>query len=282
MFLTILSIPTIMRFPNRSELEIGDLVEIEIYFHGKSNIEQGKISGFLTNADSHPRGIKVSVDSGSQGRVRKKIEQVTTVDGVSEEPETIDIEEFDEEPNRDSLKQETPEVEFKQTFAFDVEEYELREAGKIEDADGRKKEAKKNKDRINKMVSKAAAAFANSSGGIIKIGFTDDGKISAYFKKDKELYGDNWDKYTNAVTQSIMNFTDDEIFASQIKIKNKPGKEDYLELEIPNRDENGPPIFIDEQREFYIRTKSAARSQIVKDPAKIMSYCRKRFPKWNP
>ena len=84
-----------MRFPNRSELEIGDLVEIEIYFHGKSNIEEGKITGFLTNADSHPRGIKVSVDSGSQGRVRKKIEQGVTVEGFYEEIDD-DVESDDE------------------------------------------------------------------------------------------------------------------------------------------------------------------------------------------
>ena len=85
MFLTILSIPTIMRFPNRSELEIGDLVEIEIYFHGKSNIEQGKITGFLTNADSHPRGIKVKVDSGLEGRVRKKKDAISIAEGLHEE-----------------------------------------------------------------------------------------------------------------------------------------------------------------------------------------------------
>tara|TARA_B110000014_G_scaffold258605_1_gene244981 strand:+ start:165 stop:1028 length:864 start_codon:yes stop_codon:yes gene_type:complete len=287
MFLTIFVISAIMRYPKKSELSIGDKVEIAIYAQGKSKISQGIITKFLTNMDSHPRGIKVQLDSGEDGRVQKKIVQEETIvdeGGFHEETETNETEEVVDEPVKDTPKEENPEVEFKQTFAFDVKEYELREEGNIAGADSRKKNKKKNVEDIKKEVSIAAAAFANSNGGTIKIGFTDDGKISAYFKKDVAIWK-NWDAYTNEITNSIQRFTKNNVFSiSGVIIKNEPGQEEYLELEIQKSDEFGPPIFIveGERQDLYVRSKASARSQLITTETEKTRYYRKRFPNWNP
>ena len=52
-----------MNYPSKSELKIGDYVQVEIYQRGETKNESGRISEFLTNVERHPRGIKVQLDS---------------------------------------------------------------------------------------------------------------------------------------------------------------------------------------------------------------------------
>ena len=62
-----------MSYPSKSELKIGDLVQVEIYDRGETRNDSGRISEFLTNVDSHPRGIKVRLHNSAEGRVKKKM-----------------------------------------------------------------------------------------------------------------------------------------------------------------------------------------------------------------
>lgn len=271
-----------MKFPNKSELKVGDIVEIEVYLPGDSKIDEGPIKKILTDIISHPRGIKVELDSGVVGRVRKKLPSLQDVDkgdnGFSEA-----IFQSDDQTSAtisEITDAESSEIEFKHTFSFDVKEHQFREEGKIIEANSRKKDEKIIRKNIQKEISITASAFANTNGGILEIGKTDDGKISPYFEHDKKRYK-NWDEYTRAIVTSIQIFTDNSTFASEIEIQNSPGKEDYLRLKISKTHQ---PIFILEngKEEFYIRSKSSAMSQRLTKQSEIMSYCRKQFPNWNP
>lgn len=279
--LTIFYVVPILKFPNKSELKIGDIVEIEVYLPGDSKMDEGSIKKILTDMISHPRGIKVELDSGVVGRVRKKlssIQNMTEEDDYSEEIVQNNVQ--TSEPTSKLMDGESSEIEFKHTFSFDTKEHQLREEGKITESNSRKKDEKKIKQAIQKEVSITVSAFANTNGGILEIGKTDDGKISPYFEYDKKRYK-NWDEYTRAIITSIKIFTNNSAFASEIEIQNSPGKEDYLRLKISKTHQ---PIFILDhgQEEFYIRSKSSAMSQRLTKQSEIMSYCRKQFPNWNP
>jgi uncharacterized repeat protein (TIGR03833 family) len=56
----------------RANLSIGDEVQIVLKAHQSSGIlTDGRISRILTHAPTHPHGIKVQLDTGEVGRVKK-------------------------------------------------------------------------------------------------------------------------------------------------------------------------------------------------------------------
>ena len=171
-------------------------------------------------------------------------------------------------------------IEFKETFRFDTKRARLQKAGRMKEADDRKKGESKILHDIEKEVSIAVAAFANTDGGKLEIGKKENeegvGEISEYFEKDKKQYK-NWDEYTRAITESIQKFTDDKPFVSQIKLEPQNEKK-FLKLHIPNAT---TPIFIhdDNKEEYYIRSMTA-RSQKLTKQNEIMKHCSRRFPDW--
>tara|TARA_B100002049_G_scaffold79086_1_gene58286 strand:- start:93 stop:653 length:561 start_codon:yes stop_codon:yes gene_type:complete len=171
-------------------------------------------------------------------------------------------------------------IEFKETFRFDTKRARLQKQGRMKEADDRKKGESKILHDIEKEVSIAVAAFANTDGGKLEIGKKENeegvGEISEYFEKDKKQYK-NWDAYTNAITESIQKFTDDKPFVSQIKLEPQNEKK-FLKLHIPNAT---TPIFIhdDNKEEYYIRSMTA-RSQKLTRQSEIMKHLAIRFPDW--
>ncbi len=61
---------------NRSKIAIGDLVEIvEKQNQSSGELTQGLVKRILTKSKNHPHGIKVMLDTGEVGRVKKIIEE---------------------------------------------------------------------------------------------------------------------------------------------------------------------------------------------------------------
>jgi len=61
---------------NRSEINIGDLVEIvEKQNQGTGDLTEGLVKRILTKSKNHPHGIKVMLDTGEVGRVKNIIEE---------------------------------------------------------------------------------------------------------------------------------------------------------------------------------------------------------------
>ena len=273
-----------MNYPSKSELKIGDYVQVEIYQRGETKNESGRISEFLTNVERHPRGIKVRLHNSLEGRVTKKMNGQILRDSHN----TGD---FYEGANQTSVSrnqiehtnvtEEEPTIEFKETFSLDTKELKFRKEGKITEADGRKAKGKIFQKAIKKEISIACAAFANTNSGILEIGKTDDGKISEYFEYEKSKYK-NWDEYTRTIIESIETFTKDEIFGSSVKILNSSGQQDTLKLNIPR---SKYPIFInddDGKQEFYVRSNATAKSQKIINETAKMRYYKEHFPDWKP
>ena len=61
---------------NRSSLKIGQLVEIiQKADQTSGDLTEGYISRFLTKSPTHPHGIKVQLETGEVGRVKKILEE---------------------------------------------------------------------------------------------------------------------------------------------------------------------------------------------------------------
>jgi len=61
---------------NRNAISIGDLVEVvEKQNQSSGELTQGLVKRILTKSKNHPHGIKVLLDTGEVGRVKKIIEE---------------------------------------------------------------------------------------------------------------------------------------------------------------------------------------------------------------
>ena len=59
-------------YPRRSELAVGDFVEIAIYRQGNKK-DKGEIESILTRAETHPHGIMAALTDKKIGRVQRKL-----------------------------------------------------------------------------------------------------------------------------------------------------------------------------------------------------------------
>ena len=288
-----------MEYPRRSELAVYDpkvidppffiqesgLVEISIE-RGK-RLEIGLVKNILTKVETHPHGIKVELHTGSIGRVQRLVTSELEIKkyqlgGIKHSITAIKKAKVLLADVMTKLEgnEEERGIEFKETFRFDTKRARLQKAGRMKEADDRKKGESKILHDIEKEVSIAVAAFANTDGGKLEIGKKENeegiGEISEYFEKDKKQYK-NWDAYTNAITESIQKFTDDKPFVAQIKLERQNEKK-FLKLHIPIAT---TPIFIhdDNKEEFYIRSMTA-RSQKLTRQSEIMKHLARRFPDW--
>ena len=154
----------------------------------------------------------------------------------------------------DVAKNEDLHNEFKTTFQFDSKEKQLRDSGKIIEADGRKRDAKKYKQQIQKEISIGVSAFANSDGGRLFIGVNDDGKIVG-FKDDLSITGKSIDKLRLEIQNSLQKFLKNNAFIARIKLNII--NEEYMVLHVPKSNE---PIFVnDVNDEVYVRVDNTSK-----------------------
>jgi len=61
---------------NRNNINIGDVVEIVQKHHQRTDeLTEGFVKRILTNSPNHPHGIKVMLETGEVGRVKRVIEE---------------------------------------------------------------------------------------------------------------------------------------------------------------------------------------------------------------
>ena len=145
-----------MSFPNRDELHYGEKVLVELkQDQGTGKLTQGIIKTKLTSDNTHPHGIKVELQDGSVGRVKKILfdlssESKTTSDFIPKTSMTVPEDE-------DSSN------EFKSSFRADID--------RLTKGDGRIVSSKS----VEKEISITISAMANKEGGELFIGINDDG-----------------------------------------------------------------------------------------------------------
>ena len=264
--------------PTSHQIKIGMTVLIESkQDQGTGKLTEGIVAEKLTGGESHPYGIMVRLENGTIGRVKEIVGESSSeskqdwdedeyqkyLDEVSSYRRQT-TPQFETEPvqiaTKIILKSEVPKSEdkfneFKKTFQIDsksiLKEKEFRLAGKMEAADGIKKNQRKNEHDIKKEISIALSAFGNTMGGKLFIGVNDEGNIVG-LDDDLKKCGDSFDQFTREVQKSIDDFTRDSVFANEIIIS--IGEDNsFLQLEAHPFRQN--PIYLhdDNLEEFYIR-----------------------------
>ncbi len=281
--------------PSRDQIKPGTKVAIETKENqGTGKLTKGIVKNILTSSNSHPYGIMVELTDGDKGRVKQisedesnetkqnfnELEYQKYLDEISNYRRQT-TPQFEVEPipistktilMSDVPKNEDKFIEFKETFHFDSQEKKLRESGKIEAADGLKKEHKKREHAIKKEISIAASAFGNTMGGKLYIGVNDDGAVTG-LEGDLKSFDNSFDKFMRNVQDSIDTFTKDSVFLSEITFSLGENNS-FLVLEVkPFRDH---PIYIREndEEEFYLRGYGRSKKLST---ANTVNYIQKNF-----
>lgn len=242
-----------MSYPSKSELKLGDFVQVEIYDRGETKKQCGRISEFLTNVDKHSHGIKVELQDGSVGRVKKILSDLSselkTTDSISKDVMIVpDIE--------DSLN------ELKSSFSADID--------RLTKGDGQIVSSKS----VEKEISITISAMANKEGGKLFIGINDNGDVLG-LDSDYELIKDsNDEKFQRIVWQSIKNYIANMAYVSNLGVSliNKNSKKICV-ITIPKSNE---PIFVNDNynQESYVRVGN--RSEKF-SPQDFLKYSKTRF-----
>lgn len=247
-------VKSMSNLPSRNEIKIGDLVKIETKENqGTGKLTEGKVQSILTDAKDHPYGIKVKLEDGGEGRVKQVLISKSLVDKTSSVLKTLE----------DKLKAgEGLKLEYKTTFRFDQNRFK---------ATGNKTQS----DIVEKEISIAVAAFANTSGGSLLIGVDNDGNVVGLDEDVNLLKTPNMEYFQRMLWQSLKNYLKDNAFVSTLKMNFvKMGGKEICEIDVPSSFE---PIYVhDSTQECYVRMGNRSEKFELSD---FVKYCSKRFSK---
>lgn len=240
----------------RSQLKIGMFVSIDKRYGSSDSSFDGKIAKILTNSEIHPYGILVKLDNGKTGRVKKildnSISESFTINSNSVQKSRISIPETEDQTN-----------EFKSTFRVDL--------ARLEKGDGKLVASKE----VEKEISITISAMANSFGGRLFLGISDDVEIIGLSNDYKLLKNCNDDKFERTIWQSIQNYIQNKTFEAKLTISlQKSNDKKVYVIEIPVSDK---AIFVhDSNQESYVRIGSKSEKFLPKD---FLDYCKDHFGK---
>lgn len=279
--------------PSNDQIKIGSKVAIETKEdQGTGKLTEGIVKAKLTSSKIHPHGIKVELENGSVGRVKKILSESTVADSqnirskIYQKLKNTSLDELSKK-NLDSdnslkdlnkldnsiPKDEDTWNEFKSTFQYDLDEENLRNRGKIESANARRDNRKKYRAEIQKEISITISAFANQEGGRLFIGVNDDSSILGLDRDLKEFDG-SMDKFKLAIIDSLKNFLKNNAFIAKLKFEFATSNEkQYLLIQVPKSTE---PIYIhfSNIQETFVRIQN--RSQKF-NTQEFLKHCKDRF-----
>lgn len=276
--------------PSRDELKIGLKVEIETKRdQGTGRLTAGVLDKILTGGMNHPYGIKVRLQDGQVGRVKKiagsvppaqhvkpsrygQVGRVKEITGaVSDKP----IQSFVDLNTKPIPETEDTYNEFKEFYQYDE---------KLERFSALKGNAEsKAIDGITRSVRQrfatAVCSFGNDdSGGFVYLGIRADGRIVG-LERDMKLgnFEDYNDEFANHITDTLKAFLQDIVFILsniQIQFRCVDGKTICIVQVLPA----SRPLYLHDKnnRQFYVRGP-APRAEMLTDIEQVR-YIMARFP----
>ena len=254
-----------MNVPNRNQIKIGGRVWIETKQNqGAGKLTEGTVKKILTHAESHPHGIKVSLEDGQVGRVKK-------IDSVQKS--NPPVRGFVDLYKIEIPRTEDKENEFKETFQYDR---------KMANHIGNQQAIGSMKYNGPVELARAICSFGNSySGGFVYLGMADNGDIIG-LEKDKKLgnFADYEDKFANHMRNKLESLLADRAFFAdkiQMIFRTIDGKTICIIQVLPA---NKPlHVRIKSRDEFYARGPTARAQHMTGDD--LIRYTRGRFPNYN-
>lgn len=255
------------RFPGRSDLKVGVWVEIETKEHqGMGRLIAGRVRNILTTSENHPHGIKVRLNDGQVGRVKKITDSLEAPTGSFADLDTIPIPKTEDKYN-----------EFKEFYQYDrkMEHFKdsMNESERRKAIDGMKYS-------VRERFAKAVCAFGNDgSGGFVYLGVRSDGTVTG-LEKDRELgdFADYNDAFANHIRDTLETLLKDRVFViSKIKIqfRQTSGKTICIVQVLPA----STPLYLHahKMQTFYVRGPTP-RAEKLTDQREQFRYIKSRFP----
>ena len=241
--------------PTNDQIKIGSKVAIETKEdQGTGKLTEGIVKTKLTSSNTHPHGIKVELDDGNVGRVKKLLSDLPSESKINSETiSKIDVV---------IAKEEDSSNELKSSFRADID--------RLTKGDGKIVSSKS----VEKEISITISAIANKDGGQLFIGIDDKGNVLGLDADYELLKNPSDDKFQRIIWQSIENYLGNMTFVSKLDmmVLEKNSKKICF-IKIPKSSE---PIFVNDNnnQESYVRVGS--RSEKF-SPQEFMKYCKTRF-----
>ena len=176
---------------------------------------------------------------------------------------------------KDIPEEEDDRNEFKESFKADTIYHKLLNGGQKKAAESRKHDCGSKEHVVKKAVSIAASAFANTGGGRLFIGISDEPVEVVGLESDLSAFK-NFDEYIRGISDSIKSFTKNQYFTQNIKFQHGEDRK-FMVLHVPAS--ASVPVFIydKDKEEFYVRLYGESRLYQHTDMRK---FCKDRFPNW--
>ena len=257
------SILCMSRYPTKSQIDVGSTVSIETKENQGSRIlTDGTVHEILTSAEFHPHGIKVRLQDGQIGRVKKIIGTAADVVCIPADLDKVWIPKTEDVHN-----------EFKEFFQYDES------INRISGGPEKARTVEKIKRSVQERFATAVCSFGNSrDGGIVYLGIKADGTISG-LERDRKLdrITDYDDEFANHIRTSLDRFFEDKVFlTSKLRIQFREIDKKYICLVhvLPSE----VPIYLkgEKSKMFFVRG-FAPRAEKLEYEEQVR-YIRTRFP----
>ncbi len=219
------------------------IVEIETKKdQGTGRLTAGTVKEILTAGKYHPHGIKVRLQDGQVGRVKK----------ITTSPTEKQVHSFTNLDIKSIPKTEDKYNEFKEFYQYDTHIEKLTFTGTVE----RRKAIDGIMNSVRERFAIAVCAFGNStSGGFVHLGIRADGTVAG-LEKDRKMgrFTDYKDSFANHIRDTLETFLQDRVFIlrnMQITFWRIDGKT-ICTVQILPADR---PLYIhvDKEQRFYVR-----------------------------
>lgn len=254
--------------PSRDDLKKGLEVEIETKEdQSTGRLTSGTVKEILTAGKSHPYGIKVMLQDGRVGRVKK----ITNT--YPEKP----AHSFENLDTKSIPKTEDKYNEFKEFYQYDGKMERL--ADSIEEAE-RQKAINRIKRSVRERFATAVCSFGNdSSGGFVYLGIRSDGTVAG-LERDKKIgnFANYDDSFANHIRDTIETFLKDKVFVIKnirIRFRQTNDKTICIVQVLPA----SSPLYLHTVKEqvFYVRGPSP-RAERLSNLKEQLRYIKSRFP----
>lgn len=278
------------KLPSRNEIKEGLQVGVEIKKNqGTGRLTTGTVQEILTASKYHPHGIKVRLEDGHVGRVKKIFdhtmeEQTHSLTNLNAQPmsrtmlarrESVSKTTFTNLDEQPIPKTEDKYNEFKEFYQYDKRIGRLPSMGTVE-----YKKAIGIMSSVRERFATAVCAFGNdSSGGFVHLGIRADGTVIG-LERDKQIgnFVDYKDSFANHIRDTLGTFLRDKIFIIkniQIVFRHINGKT-ICTIQILPADR---PLYlhVDKEQRFYVRGPTP-RAERLTDQQELFRYIKSRFP----
>ncbi len=237
---------------------------------GTGRLTTGTVKRILTSSKFHPHGIKVELDGGHIGRVKRILDADAHGNGgITDMPPHSDLDKMLIPQSEDKHN------EFKEFYQYDKSMEEIPASV----PKGQRMEIIEKKKRPGReRIAVAVCSLGNDrDGGFVYLGVRDDG-IVAGLERDKEIgsFADYNDKFANHIYDTLTGILQDRVFVLNkvdIGFTEREGKAICIVSVRPA----SKPLYVHHEKDAYLYVRGNASRAVRLRGLEMFEYNRERF-----